>query len=80
VAKSVPENELQEVNNKLNALKKAVEKAEKIVKIKNINLQLTLQKKEMNNNINTQQSQLKVLVFDNYDSFTYNLVRSLKEF
>jgi anthranilate synthase component 2 len=34
----------------------------------------------MNNNINTQQSQLKVLVFDNYDSFTYNLVRSLKEF
>lgn len=31
VAKSVPENELQEVNNKLNALKKAVEKAEKIV-------------------------------------------------
>ncbi|CAH0160706.1 anthranilate synthase component I family protein [Chryseobacterium sp. Bi04] len=32
VAKSVPENELQEVNNKLNALKKAVEKAEKIVK------------------------------------------------
>ncbi len=32
VAKSIPENELQEVNNKLNALKKAVEKAEKIVK------------------------------------------------
>ncbi|MCQ9638468.1 anthranilate synthase component I family protein [Chryseobacterium sp. WG14] len=32
VAKSVPESELQEVNNKLNALKKAVEKAEKIVK------------------------------------------------
>jgi len=31
VAKSVPESELQEVNNKLNALKKAVEKAEKIV-------------------------------------------------
>ncbi|MDR6131256.1 anthranilate/para-aminobenzoate synthase component I [Chryseobacterium sp. SORGH_AS1175] len=31
VAHSVPENELQEVNNKLNALKKAVEKAEKIV-------------------------------------------------
>lgn len=31
VAKSIPENELQEVNNKLNALKKAVEKAEKIV-------------------------------------------------
>ncbi|CAD7796665.1 Anthranilate synthase component 1 [Chryseobacterium aquaeductus] len=31
VAKSVPENELQEVNNKLNALKKAVEKAEKLV-------------------------------------------------
>ncbi|WP_294209824.1 anthranilate synthase component I family protein [uncultured Chryseobacterium sp.] len=30
VAHSVPENELQEVNNKLNALKKAVEKAEKI--------------------------------------------------
>ena len=31
VAKSIPENELQEVNNKLNALKKAVEKAEKLV-------------------------------------------------
>jgi anthranilate synthase component 1 len=31
VAKSVPENELQEVNNKLNALKKAVEKAEKLI-------------------------------------------------
>ncbi|KFF20829.1 anthranilate synthase component I family protein [Chryseobacterium sp. JM1] len=31
VAKSVPENELQEVNNKLNALKKAVDKAGKIV-------------------------------------------------
>ncbi|EJL69816.1 anthranilate synthase component I family protein [Chryseobacterium populi] len=30
VAKSTPENELQEVNNKLNALKKAVEKATKI--------------------------------------------------
>ncbi|MCW3161065.1 anthranilate synthase component I family protein [Chryseobacterium oryctis] len=30
VAKSNPENELQEVNNKLNALKKAVEKAEKL--------------------------------------------------
>lgn len=30
VAKSIPESELQEVNNKLNALKKAVEKAEKI--------------------------------------------------
>ena len=27
----------------------------------------------MNNNINTQQTPLKVLVFDNYDSFTYNL-------
>lgn len=31
VAKSDPESELQEVNNKLNALKKAVEKAENIV-------------------------------------------------
>lgn len=31
VAKSNPERELQEVNNKLNALKKAVEKAEKLV-------------------------------------------------
>lgn len=30
VAKSSPESELQEVNNKLNALKKAVEKAEKL--------------------------------------------------
>lgn len=30
VAKSDPENELQEVNNKLNALKRAIEKAEKI--------------------------------------------------
>lgn len=30
VAKSYPESELQEVNNKLNALKKAIEKAEKI--------------------------------------------------
>ena len=32
VAKSTPQNELEEVNNKLNALKKAVEKAEKLVK------------------------------------------------
>ncbi|MCJ8153835.1 anthranilate synthase component I family protein [Chryseobacterium sp. SSA4.19] len=32
VAKSDPKSELQEVNNKLNALKKAVEKAEKLVK------------------------------------------------
>ncbi len=32
VAKSDPESELQEVNNKLNALKRAVEKAEKLVK------------------------------------------------
>jgi anthranilate synthase component I len=32
VAKSNPESELQEVNNKLNALKKAVEKAEKLIK------------------------------------------------
>jgi carbamoylphosphate synthase small subunit len=79
VAKSVPENELQEVNNKLNALKKAVEKAEKIVKLKTINLHpLTLQKKEMNNNTNSQQSQPKVLVFDNYDSFTYNLVQIIE--
>lgn len=31
VAKSDPQSELQEVNNKLNALKKAVEKAEKLV-------------------------------------------------
>ncbi len=31
VARSVPENELQEVNNKLNALKKAVDKADKLV-------------------------------------------------
>lgn len=31
VAKSNPESELQEVNNKLNALKRAVEKAEKLV-------------------------------------------------
>lgn len=31
VAKSIPENELEEVNNKLNALKKAVIKAEKLV-------------------------------------------------
>ena len=31
VAKSVPENELQEVNNKLNALKKAIIKAEKLI-------------------------------------------------
>lgn len=31
VAKSNPESELEEVNNKLNALKKAVEKAEKLV-------------------------------------------------
>ncbi|WP_407403070.1 anthranilate synthase component I family protein [Chryseobacterium sp.] len=30
VAKSIPQNELEEVNNKLNALKKAVEKAETI--------------------------------------------------
>jgi anthranilate synthase component 2 len=32
----------------------------------------------MNNNINSQQSQLKVLVFDNYDSFTYNLVQIIE--
>ncbi|PTT43196.1 aminodeoxychorismate/anthranilate synthase component II, partial [Chryseobacterium sp. HMWF028] len=32
----------------------------------------------MNNNINTQQPQLKVLVFDNYDSFTYNLVQIIE--
>ncbi len=32
----------------------------------------------MNNNINAQQSQLKVLVFDNYDSFTYNLVQIIE--
>ncbi|AZA93284.1 Para-aminobenzoate synthase glutamine amidotransferase component II [Chryseobacterium nakagawai] len=32
----------------------------------------------MNNNINTQQSPLKVLVFDNYDSFTYNLVQIIE--
>ncbi|MDH6209489.1 anthranilate/para-aminobenzoate synthase component I [Chryseobacterium sp. BIGb0186] len=31
VAKSIPQNELEEVNNKLNALKKAVEKAERLV-------------------------------------------------
>ena len=30
VAASLPENELQEVNNKLNALKKAIEIAEEI--------------------------------------------------
>ncbi|WP_114820585.1 anthranilate synthase component II [Chryseobacterium sp. KLBC 52] len=32
----------------------------------------------MNNNINIQQPQLKVLVFDNYDSFTYNLVQIIE--
>ncbi|WP_454046325.1 anthranilate synthase component II [Chryseobacterium sp. Marseille-Q8038] len=32
----------------------------------------------MNNNINTQQPPLKVLVFDNYDSFTYNLVQTIE--
>ncbi|MBP1164882.1 MULTISPECIES: anthranilate synthase component II [unclassified Chryseobacterium] len=32
----------------------------------------------MNNNINTQQPSLKVLVFDNYDSFTYNLVQIIE--
>lgn len=32
----------------------------------------------MNNNINSQQPQLKVLVFDNYDSFTYNLVQIIE--
>ncbi|MGE8513398.1 MAG: anthranilate synthase component II [Chryseobacterium culicis] len=32
----------------------------------------------MNNNINTQQPPLKVLVFDNYDSFTYNLVQIIE--
>ncbi len=32
----------------------------------------------MNNTINTQQPQLKVLVFDNYDSFTYNLVQIIE--
>ena len=31
VAKSIPKNELEEVNNKLNALKRAVEKAEKLI-------------------------------------------------
>ncbi len=32
----------------------------------------------MNNNTNSQQSQPKVLVFDNYDSFTYNLVQIIE--
>ncbi|MBP2616095.1 anthranilate synthase component II [Chryseobacterium jejuense] len=32
----------------------------------------------MNNNINAQQSPVKVLVFDNYDSFTYNLVQIIE--
>lgn len=32
----------------------------------------------MNNNINSQQPQAKVLVFDNYDSFTYNLVQIIE--
>lgn len=33
----------------------------------------------MNNTINTQQAQSKVLVFDNYDSFTYNLVQIIEK-
>lgn len=33
----------------------------------------------MNNTINTQQTQSKVLVFDNYDSFTYNLVQIIEK-
>ncbi|OCA76173.1 aminodeoxychorismate/anthranilate synthase component II [Chryseobacterium artocarpi] len=32
----------------------------------------------MNNNTTSQQPQLKVLVFDNYDSFTYNLVQIIE--
>ena len=32
----------------------------------------------MNNNINNQHSKSKVLVFDNYDSFTYNLVQIIE--
>ncbi|MGE8552979.1 MAG: anthranilate synthase component II [Chryseobacterium jejuense] len=32
----------------------------------------------MNNNINAQQLPVKVLVFDNYDSFTYNLVQIIE--
>lgn len=33
----------------------------------------------MTNNTTSQQSQLKVLVFDNYDSFTYNLVQIIEK-
>jgi anthranilate synthase component 1 len=50
VAKSNPESELQEVNNKLNALKKAVEKAEKIsqkIKIKKNEQYRTINKNQI---------------------------------
>ncbi len=32
----------------------------------------------MNNNINKEKQEIKVLVFDNYDSFTYNLVQIIE--
>ena len=56
VAKSVIESELQEVNNKLAALRQALDAG-----VRNI------------------MQQMKILVLDNYDSFTYNLVHILRE-
>ena len=59
VAASVEENELNEVNNKLGALKAAIAIASGYNNLK--------------------QEHMKIMVLDNYDSFTYNLVHILKE-
>ena len=78
VARSQDEYELQEVNNKLGALKKAIDLA---VNLKKLTVQSDLPDKSetvfeqqfYNNN------KMKILLLDNYDSFTYNLLHAVKE-